>query len=196
MPNMRDHALAVGEQTLAERPFDALDALILTQLVYMPMEGRLDTGDQCTIAQAWAFLNEHCDCKALDIFQQKRYRLTQTCAELARYSGWIMRDYVNHIDPELEMQFCACAYVLPGGLNFISFRGTDLSVAGWKEDLNMSYMTVPSQREAVAYVRRQALRDDCALVLGGHSKGGNLAVYAGACVDEPTRARIRQVYSF
>ena len=59
----------------------------------------------------------------------------------------------------------------------------------------MSFMTVPSQKEAVDYVERQG-RQGAALRLGGHSKGGNLAVYAGACVDPAVQERILRVYSF
>lgn len=196
MPNIQDHAKAVGEENLSRRPFDALDGLILTQLVYMPMEGRLDRGESCTVAEAWRFLKDNCDYERLDPFQQKRYRLTEVCAGLARYRDWTMHDYVNLIDVVREMQFCACTYSLPDGAGYVSFRGTDLTIAGWKEDLNMSFMTVPAQMEAVEYVERAARGSGGPLLLGGHSKGGNLAVYAGACVDRPTREKIRRVYSF
>lgn len=195
MPNIQDHALAVGALGLEKRPFDALDSLVLTQLVYMPMEGLMDRGERPTVAQAWAFIREHVDFERLDVFQKKRYRLFECCAGLPRYRGWPMRDYVNAIDPAREMQFCACAFDLPGGERYIAFRGTDLTIAGWKEDLNMSFMTVPSQKEAVDYVERQG-RQGAALRLGGHSKGGNLAVYAGACVDPAVQERILRVYSF
>ena len=196
MPNIQEHALAIGGQPLGERPFDALDALILTQIVYMPMEGRLDRGESCTIAEAWAFLKDNCDYEKLDIFQQKRYRLTEACAGLERYAGWTMHDYVNLIDDEIEMQFCACAWDMPMGQSCIAFRGTDLTLAGWKEDLNMCFMTVPSQKEAAEYVDRVASKNGNALYLCGHSKGGNLAVYAGSCASEATRERIRRLYSF
>ena len=54
MSNIQDHALSAGGLTLAERPFDALDSLILTQLVYMPREGLMDRGERPTVAQPWA----------------------------------------------------------------------------------------------------------------------------------------------
>ncbi len=195
MPNIQDHAIANGTQTLIERPFDALDSLILTQLVYMPMEGLMDENERPSIARAWAFLRDHVDIQSLDQFQQKRYRLFEVCSSLPRYRDWTMRDYVNLIDIKREMQFCACTWELEDGARLIAFRGTDLTIAGWKEDLNMSFMTVPSQEEAAAYVERAAQEGD-RLYVAGHSKGGNLAVYAGSCVSEAARARIRTVYSF
>lgn len=196
MPNVQDHALEIGGQSLAQRPFDALDGLILTQLCYMPMEGRLDKGERCTVKEAWEYLKDNCDPAKLDQFQRKRYRLTEVCAGLPRYADWVWQHYVNLIDNEREMQFCASTYCTGTGLRYIAFRGTDLTVAGWKEDLNMSFMTVPSQVEAAEYISRESEDNGDALMLGGHSKGGNLAVYAAVHADPSTRERIRVVNSF
>lgn len=196
MPNIQDHAIAVGEMSLEERPFDAVDGLILSQLVYLPMDGFLALDDRCTIEEAWMYLQEYVDIDTLDIFQKKRYRLFEVCAELPRYAYWEMSRYTNQIDTEKEMQFCACTYDLPGGQRVIAFRGTDLHIVGWKEDLNMAYMTVPSQHEAVEYVQAAARGHGDALIFLGHSKGGNLAVYAGACAEPSVRERIRRVYSY
>ena len=196
MPNIQDHALAVGGQSVQDRPFDALDALILTQLVYMPMEGRMDHGESCTVRDGWAFLKEHVDYEALDQFQQKRYRLFEVCAGLPRYQDWLMTDYVNTIDNEREMQFCACTWHMEPGHGCVAFRGTDLTLVGWKEDLNMSFMTVPSQTEAADYVQRIIRQTGGQVSLCGHSKGGNLAVYAGACVPQPDQDQVGRVYGF
>ena len=196
MPNIQDHALSVGSQGLGDRPFDALDALVLSQLVYLPMEGHLTHGKTSSVAQAWEFLRDNADPSGFDRFQKKRWKLFETCASLERYKDWEMCDYVNNIDVGREMQFCACTFRLPEGVSVIAFRGTDLTVVGWKEDLNMSYMTVPSQHEAAEYILRAAEKTGDTLILCGHSKGGNLCVYAAATTDASTRERIRRVYAF
>lgn len=196
MANIQDHAMAFGHCLLQQRPFDALDALILTQLVYMPMEGRLDRGESCTVREGWAFLKTDVELERLDQFQQKRYRLFEVCASLPRYRDWQMTDYVNRIDDEKQMQFCACTWHMEDGQRCVAYRGTDLTLAGWKEDLNMSFMTVPSQVLAAAYAERVAMESEKTLFLCGHSKGGNLAVYAGACAAQEVQERIRRVYSF
>ena len=196
MANIQDHAVAVGEAGLDERPFDALDALILSQLVYLPLQGFLRGGESCELHEAWAYLQEHVAAEELDIFQRKRYRLFETCAELPRYAYWRLSAYDDVVDTEREMQFCACTYELLNGQRCIAFRGTDLHIVGWKEDLNMSFMTVPSQQEAAEYVQRAARGHGDQLLFCGHSKGGNLAVYAGACADPSTRERIRRIYAF
>ena len=88
-------------------------------------------------------------------------------------------------------------YLLGEGRAFVAFRGTDNTVVGWKEDFNMSFETeVPAQRDAVVYAQHVAKAIDLPLIVGGHSKGGNLAAYAGMFVDEATRARIQTVYNF
>lgn len=196
MPNIQDHAIEIGQAGLAERPFDVLDSLILTQLVYMPMEGLADEGKGLTVKEVWAYLKDNLDPQTLDQFQQKRYRLTEVCAELPRYRDWYVHDYINHIDDELETQFCAAVYDLPDGTLYIAFRGTDLTIAGWKEDLNMSFMVVPAQEESVSYIEQIAQKYEGAMELGGHSKGGNLAVYAACYCDEVAQRRIRRVCSF
>ena len=196
MPNIQDHAVAIGQQTLEMRPFDALDGLILSQIVYMPLEGFLDHRESASLAELWTFLQEKFPDGFSDSFQQRRYELTGACAEQPRYQGWHVHHYENRFDIELEMQFGACSFDIPGGQTFIAFRGTDWSLAGWKEDLNMSFMTVPSQQEAVDYTESIAAKTGNALWLGGHSKGGNLAVFAGIYVRDQYRNRIRRIYSF
>ena len=196
MPNAKDHAVAVGMQTLQLRPFDEIDSLILTQIVYMPLEGLLGKGERATLAQAGEFLRGEYPDGFSDPFQQKRFELTLVCAENPRYQAWELHDYYNKIDPEREMQFCVCSFDLPLGQTYVAFRGTDWSLTGWKEDLNMSFMTVPSQQEAVEYMERIATGSGNAFMLGGHSKGGNLAVFAGARVSGSVQERIRRVYCF
>ena len=196
MPTATNHALEAGALTLGERPFDAIDSLILTQIVYMAMEGLLDQGERASLAQLWEFLRENHPEETFDIFQKKRYALTKVCAEQNRYRDWALHHYVNRIDPQREMQFCACAFDLPTGQTVLAFRGTDLSLAGWKEDLNMSFMTVPSQLEAARYVEDMAKLAGGELILTGHSKGGNLAVYAASAVSDEARGKILRVHSF
>ncbi len=188
--------MEVGRLSLEEHPFDELDALILSQLVYLPLDGFLKAEERCTIAEAGEYIRDHVVISPLDGFQKRRYDLFEMCAELPRYAYWEISGYVNEIDEEKEMQFCACVYDLHNGSRCIAYRGTDMTLVGWKEDFNMSYTTVPSQHEAAEYIHKAAQGHGDALYLCGHSKGGNLAVYAAAVTDPSTRERIRRVYSF
>ena len=79
---------------------------------------------------------------------------------------------------EAEQQFSAVEIVLDDGTSYISFRGTDDTIIGWKEDFNLSTGVVPAQERAVEYMQRISDKAYGMLRVGGHSKGGNLAVFA------------------
>ena len=196
MPNIQNHAIEIGHLTLEEHPFDELDALVLSQLVYLPLDGFLTREGRCSIEEAWAYIRDHVTIHPLDAFQKRRFDLFETCSELPRYAYWEISGYASEVDEKREMQFCACTYELQNGSRCIAYRGTDMTLVGWKEDFNMSYTTVPSQHEAAEYIQRAAQGNGDILYLCGHSKGGNLAVYAAAVTDASTRERIRRVYSF
>ena len=196
MYNIQAHVRENGTQTLKERSFDTLDSLALTQLAYMPMEGLMQSGKTTTVEMLWHFIS----LAYLDAFptfyQRKCYFFLQSCAARKRYANLRILDYQNDVDPDQETQFSACTFALPGGARYIAFRGTDLSITGWKEDFNMSFMTVPAQIKAVEYLNRAANAFHGKLYLGGHSKGGNLALYAASHTPADIRKRIKQVYSF
>ena len=104
--------------------------------------------------------------------------------------------YVNKICDEEQKQFSALSFSLGDKDTFIAFRGTDDTLVGWKENFNMSFMhPVPAQREAVEYLESIAARTEGNIYLGGHSKGGNLAVYAATKASEGTKERIVAVYN-
>ena len=102
------------------------------------MEGLLDRGGSATVREVWAFLARLYPEGLTDPFQRKRYFLTAACAAYDRLGDVTVSCYVNHIDAGQETQFCACVFTLPDGAAYIAFRGTDLTLAGWKEDLNMA----------------------------------------------------------
>ena len=196
MPNLLAYLQAHGHEPFAERPFCVLDSLVFSQIVYMPMEGFLDHGETATIAGLAAFLRRAYPDGLADPFQRKRFDCTLHCAQCVRFADVAVSGYENRVDPERETQFCACTFALPGGDRYVAIRGTDLTLAGWKEDLNMSFMPVPAQQAAVDYVQCAAGASGGSLMLGGHSKGGHLALYAAAHCSPEAQARLASVYSF
>lgn len=95
-----------------------------------------------------------------------------------------------------EEQFAAMTFVLPDGSSYVAFRGTDSTIVGWKEDFNMTFLNpVPAQEEARSYLDHVGASSTGPLYVGGHSKGGNLAVYAVATCDAACRERVVKVYS-
>ena len=114
--------------------------------------------------------------------------------ENRRYANMTLKGYVQQTDPVEEKQFAAITVETMDGLHYLAYRGTDSTLIGWKEDLNMSFQTtVPAQREAVEYLNRAAEMLAGELRLGGHSKGGNLAAYAASFCESQVQQRIRSV---
>ena len=122
--------------------------------------------------------------------------LLRRCAESLRYSQVKLSHFVNIVDDVRAEQFSAVCVHLPDGSCYIAYRGTDDSIMGWKEDFLLSVLDwVPAQKDALEYLKAVAADLDGELILGGHSKGGNLAVYAAVNAPEDIQRRIRAVYN-
>ena len=108
----------------------------------------------------------------------------------------ILCNYTNKIDPIQEKQFSAITILMEDGTMYIAYRGTDNTIVGWKEDFNMSFSElVPAQIDAVAYLEKVAKQYKRKIRVGGHSKGGNLAIYASAFCSSKVQKRIMNVYN-
>jgi hypothetical protein len=129
-------------------------------------------------------------------YPDETVRLIRAMGENPRYRTVRVGGYVERIDHRDHKQFCAMTFDLGNGVLYIAFRGTDGTVLGWREDFDMAFLSpVPSQRSALRYVRAIAAQWAGGLILGGHSKGGNLAVYAAACAPAGIQERVSAVYS-
>ncbi len=118
-------------------------------------------------------------------------------ARSPRFEATQLVAYVNKISDNEQKQFSAVTFLVDDDTCFIAFRGTDDTIVGWKESFNMSIMSpIPAQEEAVAYVESIASAfPERTIYLGGHSKGGNLAVWSAVKCSPETNARIINVYS-
>lgn len=188
-----------GDYTFEEKPLNDVDSLVLCQLSYLKFDGLVPSPGQQRRAVS---LRRVAADKAVDaIFADKRYEepnraLFNAVLKSKRYRRMKMNYYVNHIDKERETQFSAITFYLEGGLKFIAYRGTDETLVGWKEDFNMAFQSpVPGQQYAVEYLEEVAARFSGEFCIGGHSKGGNFAVYAAMHCGEEIRGRIFKIYS-
>ena len=129
---------------------------------------------------------------------EETVRFIQAIRASRRYRDVSVALFVDETSDAVDKQFSACTFFFESGqgiMAYIAFRGTDGTLTGWKEDFNLSYKPViPSQRSALAYVSGVSSATTCQLILGGHSKGGNLAQYAALCTDEGTYRRIIAIY--
>ena len=116
--------------------------------------------------------------------------------ETERFRDVRLSGYINKVVPEMTEQFSALTLTLPDGTHYVSFRGTDDTIAGWKENFMMSLESaVPAQRDAAEYLAWAASAYPGPLIVGGHSKGGNLAVYAASQAAPEVQERITAVYN-
>lgn len=122
--------------------------------------------------------------------------LLAAVAASPRFRNVRVSDYVSYTNELVEQQFSAMTFHLGPRATFVAFRGTDNTLVGWKEDFNMAFKTaVPSQVTAVRYLEHAACGTEGRLWCGGHSKGGNLAVYAGVMCDDATYGRLVTCFS-
>ncbi|MBR2048663.1 MAG: DUF2974 domain-containing protein [Oscillospiraceae bacterium] len=174
-----------------------VDGLIFSALAYVHYDGlvREDFTHPVpleVVADAFAVLPD----KAERVLLKNDGRLLQAAAGTERYRHVELVFYRSETVPELESQFAAVAFLLPNGQAVLAFRGTDATLVGWKEDFNMSFQPcVPAQEKALYYTQTFAGHHDHPLILCGHSKGGNLAVYAASRCPEALQSRILAVYN-
>lgn len=197
MGNLFEYLSWRGDLSFNTVPVTAVDALILSSLSYLNFQGIVPENLQNPIplhVAADAFVSL-ADVQAR-IRVKNDLQLLRAAADAPRLRNARLAFYRSKLIVEEETQFAAMAFLLDDGTAFLAFRGTDYSLVGWKEDLNMSFQdSVPAQREAAAYVAEFASNYPVLLRLGGHSKGGNLAVYAAAKVPYNTQKRILEIYN-
>ena len=186
-------------QTMEELPFHDVDSLVLSQLTYLRFEAQvpgLEKGSASTklkdLLQAEYFDSLFHNVR--DVPSNRR--LLVALAASPRFRNVKLNYYVNRLDSAQQKQFAAVTYRLEDNSAYLCFRGTDDTFIGWKEDFNMAFNSpIPSQQDAADYVNQVAAFIPGKLRVGGHSKGGNLAVYAGMMCDPAVQQRIAEVYS-
>ena len=184
MANMMDYIDWRGDIPFSQVPLNEVDNLILSAICYVDFEGIIPSSFDKTVllgTASRAYLRRHRGEKAYlgAIVPNQIIALMAKAAKSVRFSKLRVCGYVNHISDDRQMQFSAMTYLLDDNTLFVAYRGTDDTIIGWKENLNMSFMhPVPAQLEAVSYLDEVARERKESIYVGGHSKGGNLAVYA------------------
>ncbi len=193
MANMIDYLVWRGDLPFPAVPVGEVDGLILAQLAMINWE-KAPEGEASLHDLSAAMAGG--DVSSSFTADNDRKMLALAGAT-ARFGAVRLSDYLNEVDTEAEKQFSAVTFHLPDGSRYISYRGTDATIVGWKEDCAMAFSKpVPAQEEAVSYLEAGALKYPGPLYVGGHSKGGNLAMFAAANANEDVRRRIVTVFNF
>lgn len=199
MGNIMDYINWRGDLSFEQSKFNEVDNLILACFSYVNLDGIPAVAEQKGIelknlAEEFMKLHTMEELEADKSFIRLAPFMMLEMAETNRFGNSVIRNYVNEIVTEAEQQFAAVEIVLEDGTSYVSFRGTDDTIIGWKEDFNLSTGVVPAQERAVEYVRRVSENTTGMLRVGGHSKGGNLAIY-GAVMCKEAHEKILEVYS-
>ena len=199
MGTVLDYIKEYGTYSFQEKPMTEVDSLALCQLAYLKFDGMVPGVGGHKSAVTLKSLKKHPDFEKLfaDVrYEEVNRELIEGMLAGKRYRELLLSHYVNEIEEQSECQFSAVTYTLGDGSVYVAYRGTDETIVGWKEDFNMAFLSpVPGQAIGVEYLKRVADRFGGPMFVGGHSKGGNLAVYSAMNCEPELQDRILKIYS-
>lgn len=195
MDNIIDYAKYIKDKSFKEKPFNDVDALIFAQLAYVNFS-LVAEGDSFVTFNKMGIKNERA-------FYMGSYnavgnkKLIDLIRHTKRYKN-VKVGFCRMIDDvENKTQFYAVTFILPTGEGYIAYRGTDTSINGIKEDLLVAYQDyIPGAIPAIEYLKQAIKLFDEDFYIGGHSKGGNLALFSALNLDKKTNKKLIKAYSF
>lgn len=202
--NLLEYVYWRGSLSFDVDPFNELDALVLSQIGYLNLDKIVPlypTTDEIALKDVWRDFfvkNEKNELHVGLLLPDDIFAIAEAASKAKRYRNITMSNFVNHIQEEKIEQFSAVAFNISKDLVYISFRGTDDSLLGWVEDARMLYdFPVSCHVDAIEYLKDVApMYVGRKVALGGHSKGGNIAFYAGIYAPKEIQDNIVKVYSF
>ena len=195
--NLLSYVDKYGNFSFDEVEFNEVDNAIFASLSYIGLHGIVSSGKNkkvtiSEVGQLYIKINPYKVKYVLAVRQA--IKLLRYIKDTKRYGGLYLYNYVYEVSE--EQQFSAVTIEINPKLLYVSFEGTDHLVSGWKEDFMMTYkFPIPSQRKAINYVNWRFLFDKKNIILGGHSKGGNLAMVSGMYANKFIKKRIIKVYN-
>ena len=185
--------------TMEEKPFNVVDSLILCQFSYIKLN--------CILG---SFQNPYSETTFRELLRAEDFNtmfknipasastkeLLFALSASPRFRYIKIKYHLDILNCACETQFSATTFILNNKLAYIAYRGTDYSIAGWNEDFNMAFIyPVPAQKKGLSYLDTIASKIPHTLFVGGHSKGGNIAVYSSMNCKSSLQNRIRNVFS-
>lgn len=178
-----------GDISFKERAFNEIDALACAMIGYIEWDHIVDQ-TSVTLHEACLKnkqIHSHQELLETYAYSPSLVDFIKIIPQVSRYQDVKLKKYISVLDEDKGSQFAAITIELPDNKLFISFRGTDRTILGWKEDFEMAFLDmIPSQQMAVDYLKHAY--DDvieekrilgfkysqkvAQLYIGGHSKGG------------------------
>ena len=197
MANLLDYLDWRGDFSWEQAPFNEIDAAIFARLVYLPLSGVFPSSAHsyplAEVARRFWLLPE----EQRQLWEKRDLLLLDAAASSPRFALVQLLAYQRQLDSRIHSPFTALTFCLGKQQAHIAFRGTDDTLASWQENLSLcDRAPVAAQQLALRYLQSVLSLLPPKISLSGHSKGGNLAVYAAACAPEATQARIYGVYNY
>ena len=198
MSNIFDYLTWRADVPFSVDPFNEVDNLVLAELIYTDFaeivgDAPVTLEDACA-----AYFTKYTrdEVLARTTYTGKAPLLMEEMAIGARFRGTILSSYFSELDKDENVQIAAITFHLPDGTAYVAFRGTDGTLIGWKEDFGLGFEShTAGQQRAARYLNEVGRITPGKLRIGGHSKGGNFAVYAAAFCDPQIHERIIEVYT-
>lgn len=206
MANILDYIDWRGDVTFEVSPFNEVDAIVLCQIEYNKLNSLVPaeiTKNGITLAEladkffVMPDVEERSDVGSL--INPDTVELLKKAGKSARFGALKVSGYKEILDFSSDEQFAAITFSYQAKKekwNAVIFRGTDDYLVGWKEDFNLSYKVIPAQRDALKYFEEAVSVLDGGFYLAGHSKGGNLSIFAGTYSQNRTKKRINDIFNF
>jgi len=197
--NLFDYIAWRGDLSFKQSEFNAVDGLILVNFSFIRFKNPENFIGK-TLSQA---INGIKDVPVKEkimivgLVQETTYKFLEEAVKSKRFKDLKILDYIEEYNEESTKQFAAISFKLPDNTIYIAFRGTDDSLIGWKEDFNMAFINgVPSQIAAAKYAQQIYDKYELPIRLGGHSKGGNLAIWAGANLSSNAKEKLLKILNY
>ena len=186
----------LGGHDLSEHPFNEADVMILCQLSYLDMSDVMEPDSEMTLRECCGRLEEGKGLFVRMLSDSEIYReFFRLAAASERFGTLVMSGFTDIFSHEEDVQFSAVTFELPDDRRFIAYRGTDDSITGWKEDFMLSFTRTRAQQLALEYAQKVIGDGSKKVVIAGHSKGGNLALYASAMLSDEMLTAVEHIYS-
>ena len=196
MSNMIDYLHWRGDLTFKQDPFNIVDNVILSEMLYTEFDEYLKEEEIITINELSDRYFKHHSLE--EAYKSKSFInlapvVLFEMRKTRRFKDLVIHNFKSELDHDKKIQFAALSIDIDNHHTYIAFRGTDDSLLGWHEDFDMTYQVIRAQSETLKYLRDN-MRWNRKYYVGGHSKGGNLALYASVNIEERYMRKIIKIY--
>ncbi len=197
MANLFNYIEEYGDRDFKNKEFNDIDNLVFSQLAYLDFSNTSINNGKYTleyIGLEYLNKNKYQEIKKIGLAQRDAYKLLRAVITKKRYQNIILSNYIYSTSK--EKQFSAVTFKIHSNLKYICFEGTDELVSGWKEDGELAcFFPIPSHIDAIKYVNQNVKLFGPNVIIGGHSKGGNLALVSAMFMKKYKKNKVKRVYS-